>query len=158
MQDGAFLAIILYADNYWLVAGSAIDLKEMTIYWLDLLREYGWDTPYSELTWATTLTKEQFPGKFPLDGVTLAQAGREEGFKVLGTRITLNGRNGLELKARMPKAWAAFCKYSDILCNQEVKMEKRLRMLTILVHGSLFWCSGSWNLTNDQLENLRGLQ
>ena len=30
-------------------------------------------------------------------------------------------------------------------------------MLTVLVHTSLFWCSGSWNLTNRQLDNLKGL-
>ena len=37
-------------------------------------------------------------------------------------------------------------------------MDRRLKMLTLLVHGSLFWCSGSWNLTNDQLGNLKDLQ
>ena len=33
-----------------------------------------------------------------------------------------------------------------------------LKMLTLLIDGALFWCSGSWNLTNEQLERLRGLQ
>ena len=31
-------------------------------------------------------------------------------------------------------------------------------MFVILLHATLFWCSGSWNLTNAQLSNLKGLQ
>ncbi len=31
-------------------------------------------------------------------------------------------------------------------------------MLSLLVRGTLFWCSGSWNLTNKQLSNLIGAQ
>ena len=36
-------------------------------------------------------------------------------------------------------------------------MGKRLKMMTLLVHASFIWCSGSWTLTNNQLDNLRGL-
>eukprot|EP00974_Lingulodinium_polyedra_P087182 8452539-Lingulodinium_polyedra.AAC.1 len=57
----------------------------------------------------------------------------------------------------MAAAWQAFHKYSEILCNKAASMRKRLKMLTLLVHNSLFWCSGSWNLDNKQLDNLRGL-
>ncbi len=158
LQDGSYISILLFADNYWLIARSAEQLRAMTVEWLRLLRELGWDTPTSELTWATTLTKERFSEEIIIEGAVINQADREEGFKALGTKITLNGRNGWELKARIARAWAAFAKYADILCNQEVSLQKRIKMLTILIHGSLFWCSGSWNLTNDQLDNLKGLQ
>ena len=31
MQDGTYLPILLFADNYWLIARSALDLQRMTI-------------------------------------------------------------------------------------------------------------------------------
>ena len=158
MRKGTYLAIILYADNYWLIARSADVLKKMTTEWLRFLRSYGWDTPLSELTWTTTLTKARFSRRISIQDVVICRADREVGFKALGTRVTFNGSNSLELKARMARAWRAFMKYADILCNQNSCLQRRLKMLTILINGALFWCSGSWNLTNDQLSNLRGLQ
>jgi hypothetical protein len=158
LQNGTYIAIILFADNFWLVARSAVQLRVMITEWLKLLREYGWDSPVAEMKWATTCTEAQFKGKIIIDGVEIPQAARDEGFRALGTYITFNGRNGCELSARIARAWQAFAKYANILCNREVGMEIRLKMLTILIHGALFWCSGSWNLTNDQLDNLRGLQ
>ena len=52
--DGAWVDIILFADNYWLVATSHKMLENMTQAWLYLLSEVGWETPTEELTWCTT--------------------------------------------------------------------------------------------------------
>ncbi len=41
---------ILFADSYWLVATNHKMLENMTIAWLDLLVEYGWETPTEEQT------------------------------------------------------------------------------------------------------------
>ena len=119
-----------------------------------MLREYGWDTPVQELTWGTTLTEKRFKGKIHIENVEILRVDREVGFKALGTFITFNGKNNVELKWRLARAWQAFCKYSEILCNRGVCIHKRLKMLTLLIHGSLFWCSSSWNLTNVQLDHL----
>ena len=51
LQDGTWVNIILFADNYWLVATDSRMLKKMTEVWLDILAEYGWETPVTELTW-----------------------------------------------------------------------------------------------------------
>ena len=37
--------LILFADNYWLVATSPRMLEKATVAWLSLLGEYGWETP-----------------------------------------------------------------------------------------------------------------
>eukprot|EP00974_Lingulodinium_polyedra_P006738 642411-Lingulodinium_polyedra.AAC.1 len=47
LTDGSYLAILLYADNYWLIARSHRVLQEMTETWLQCLAEFGWDTPLS---------------------------------------------------------------------------------------------------------------
>ncbi len=63
-----FLSLILFADNYWLIARSASVFQEMTETWLDLLQEYGWGAPATELTWATTLRDEVFSGTILIEG------------------------------------------------------------------------------------------
>ena len=55
MRDGTWVNIILFADNYWLVATDHEMLRAMTETLLALLAEYGWETPVDELTWCTTL-------------------------------------------------------------------------------------------------------
>ena len=55
MTDGSYMAILLYADNYWLIARSHCVLQEMTETWLRCMSEFGWDTPLSELTLAAPL-------------------------------------------------------------------------------------------------------
>ena len=55
LQDGSWVDLILFADNYWLIATNPMMLEKMTEACLDLLGEYGWETPTEELTWCTTL-------------------------------------------------------------------------------------------------------
>ena len=54
LQGGTWVSIILFADNYRLVATDPEMLGKMTMAWLLLLGEYGWETPMEELTWCTT--------------------------------------------------------------------------------------------------------
>ena len=55
LQDGSWVNLIMFADNYWLVATSALMLNLMTCEWLRLLEGVGWETPSEELSWCTTV-------------------------------------------------------------------------------------------------------
>ena len=59
LLDGTWVNIILFADNYWLVATDPEMLRAMTEKWLDLLAEYGWETPVADLTWCSTSTDKE---------------------------------------------------------------------------------------------------
>ena len=59
LQDGTWVNIILLADNYSLVATSADMLRAMTEKWLDLLAEYVWEAPVSDLTGCSTVTDNE---------------------------------------------------------------------------------------------------
>jgi hypothetical protein len=157
LSDGSFLAIILFADNYWLIARSHSVLQKMTEYWIKLLADFGWNTPCSEMTWCSTATDDSIR-KFFIDICEIHTAKRSEGFKALGCQITFNGGNGDELKLRISRAWLSFNKYYDILCNKSASFRNRALLLKTLVANALFWCSGSWTLTNAQLSELRGVQ
>ena len=157
LADGTFLGILLFADNYWLIARSNVVLTEMLAKWLELLRLWGWNTPHEELSYGTTLADSVDDPVFS-DGIQIRRVKRNLGFPALGCQITFDGRNGAELKARIAKCWKAFGKFSPILCNSSSPWGKRVAMLGILLENCLFWCSGSWMLDNRLLSNLNAVQ
>ena len=62
------------------------------------------------------------------------------------------------MEFRIHRSWQAFFKHKDLLCDRSAPIGGRLQMLTLLTDSSLFWCSGSLNLTSAQLSKLRGVQ
>ena len=66
LSDGHFLGLLLFADNYWLVARSNQTLTIMLKKWLELLRLWGWDTPSDELSYGTTAPDEHFSQYFAM--------------------------------------------------------------------------------------------
>ncbi len=153
-----YLCILCFADNYWLFATNPTELQTMIKKWLAILRHYGWDTPWDELTYTTTAEDEDFKKPIYFEKNILKRVSRKEGFKALGTWFTPNNRNDKELAFRRTCAWAAFRKFSPILLNKNLPIKKRLHTLERAVAKSLFWCAGSWNLRADQCATLRGIQ
>ena len=54
LDDGTVIALILFADNFWLFARSPEELATITGVWLGMLAESGWKVPLDETTWCTT--------------------------------------------------------------------------------------------------------
>ena len=157
LTDGHFLGLILFADNYWLVARNNQILTIMLRKWLELLRLWGWDTPSDELSFGTTAPDEQFFAVF-YNEVAIRRVPRHIGFPALGCQITFDGRNSVEVTSRIGKCWRVFAKYAPILCNDSAPWAKRTLMLQLLIQNTLFWCSGSWLLSNKYLSKLKGVQ
>ena len=53
LSHGDNVSLMLFADNFWLVATSAKQLSAMMIQWIRLLHGAGWRVPLSECTWCT---------------------------------------------------------------------------------------------------------
>ena len=86
------MAIICFADNYWLIATSPSELQAMTTAWMDILGRLGWHTPFDEMTYATTAEDNQYKFDIFHEGNIIQRATRKEGFKVLGTIMTFINR------------------------------------------------------------------
>ena len=157
LGNGMFLGLILYADNFWLIATSPSMMECMLTKWLNLLEADGWYVPLDETKWGTTL-QDNVPLKVHVRGETVKRVERATGFQAPGCQLSFNGRNILELKSRMAKAWATFTKHADLLCCKSSPFRKRIVLLDMLINNGLFWCSGSWNLPKKNLYGLRALQ
>ena len=154
LEDGSWVDIILFADNYWLVAVNPKMLENMTIAWLDLLAEYGWETPIEELTWCTT-RNDDVEIKIEVNNKIARRAKAAAGFKVLGTQITFDNSYEVELESRLRKADSAFWANWGLLGCVSVPLVKRLAVFTASVNATMFWCAGTWNLTRAQNGKIR---
>ena len=129
----------------------------MTCWWLRLLQRAGWQAPVDEMTWCTTGSDET-TWRVTALGLEVSRASRKTGFKALGVQVTFDNHFSVELEARIKSAWRSFYKFFDLLCCRSAPINKRLKLMGVVIHPALFWCAGSWNLTQVQLTRLRGTQ
>ena len=108
--------------------------------------------------WCTTGPDERYSWDVKVGAQSLRRSPRQEGFNVLGAVVTFDNSFEKELGNRISRAWRAFWKCADVLCCRSAPIQQRLSLLQLLVASSLFWCSGSWNLTARQVSKLKGLQ
>ena len=60
-----------------------------------------------------------------------------------------------EIAEREVIAWRSFFALRHLLCDT---LKHRLRLLSSCVASSMYWCSGSWILTQSQCTHLRAIQ
>ena len=149
LEDGTWVDIILFADNYWLVAVDHKMLENMTKAWLSLLAEYGWETPTEELTWCTTQDDGGTANIVINDKRTL-RTKAAVGFKVLGTYVTFDNNYEVEIENRLTKADKAFWANWSLLGCVSVPLPKRLSVFKATVNASMLWCAGTWYLTRNK--------
>jgi hypothetical protein len=125
--------------------------------WMALLREQGWDTPTVEMTYATTALDSDFIKPIEFEGSIIKRTPRKLGFKVLGTIITFDCQDDVELARRILAAWTSFYKFKPILLCKLIPLEKRFEILAKATHPSFLWCAGSWNLRGNQLPQVRAV-
>ena len=85
----------------------------------------------------------------------ITRRSREQGFKARGAWITFDGHF---LKEIAERAWRRFYAIRHLLCDNKVALRQSLRLLSSCVASSMYWCSGSWILTQSQCTHLRAIQ
>ena len=123
----------------------------------NLLRQAGLQIDWGEAVWCTT-AHDRIPGSIKVVDKTITRRSREEGFKALGVWITFDGHFTKEIAEREVTAWRKFFDLRHLLCNSDVALKYRLRLLSSCVWSSMYWCSGSWILTRTQCAHLRAVQ
>ena len=156
LVGGSCVGFLLFADNCWIIAMSAAELQTMASAWNKLLRQAGLQIDWREAVWCTT-AHDRIPGSIKVDDKTISRRPREEGFKALGAWITFDGHLTKEIADREVTAWRRFFALRQFLCDSDVELKYRLRLLAAFVLSSMYWCSGSWILTRTQCAHLRAV-
>ena len=81
-----------------------------------------------------------------------------EGFKVLGTLFTLQGRTSAEIRSRISASWAKICYLWPVLGKRDGNLAKRLRLFNACVTQTALGCNESWLLTQNKLRMLQSTQ
>ena len=157
LQDGSWVNLIMFADNYWLVATSPRMLTLMTGEWLRLLGGVGWETPTADLTWCTT-ADDDLNMEIYVDGELIRRPKRGVGFKVLGTLVTFVNNFDVEIENRLARAAATFHANWELLGCTSCPLAKRMQIFRATVESTFLWCAGSWNLRAEQLKRIKGAQ
>ena len=93
-----------------------------------------------------------------MNGEVVRISERKVGFKVLGTMVTFDNGFDVEVENRLARAWRAFRASWELMGCTGIPLAKRLQVFRATVEASFFWCTGSWNLTREQLQRIRGQQ
>ena len=151
------MGILVFADNFWILAQSPKMLQQMTERWLQILERDGLGVCLEECTWATT-AEDQGDWKIRLKDTLINRASRDIGFKVLGTWLTLNNNASVEVDFRIAKAWKAFHKHRKVLCCRRANIKQRFALLNKVVKPVITYCCGSLTLTLAHERKIRDTQ
>ena len=113
------------------------ELQTMAREWNGLLKSSGLQIDWEEAVWCSTAQDSLVAGITVSDTV-IARRSREEGFKALGVWITFDGHFTKELAEREVSAWRRFYAIRHLLCDINVALKCRLRLLTSCVVSSMF--------------------
>ena len=116
LEDNTSVCLLLFADNFWLVAQVPKQLADMTQSWLEILFFHGWTVPLAETTWSTTGPDENIQWRVSVPDGLVRRSARHEGFKALGAWISFDNSFEREIQERMSAAWRAFYANKELLC------------------------------------------
>ena len=148
------LPILVYADNYWLLATSFSMLQSMTKCWHKILTDkFECKTSYKDCRWITT-AGDNLGFNLQIDGVAIPRAPRAQGIKVLGAQVSMDNCATAAINRCIANSWVAFRKHKDLLCNKQASPSRRLQLLDRFVRPAVSYCIGSLNPTRRHLQQL----
>ncbi len=150
------LPILVYADNYWLLANTLEMLGNMVQCWHRVLRGFDCHVVLAECVWATTL-RDNVRLRLCVDGHVFHRVPRAEGFKVLGSQVSFDQSAAAAMRRCFANAWTAFQKHRAVLCCRRAPLARRFTLLDRFVKPAALFGAGSLNLTRHQLQQYRGL-
>ena len=111
-----------------------------------MLKEAGLHIDWGEAVWCST-AQDSVAANITVGNHDHSENSRGR-FKPLGVWITFDGHFTKELAEREVSAWRRFHALRHLLCDNRVALKYRLRLLTLCVVSSMYWCARSWILTH----------
>jgi len=155
---GKNLNNLRYADDTVLIADTEEKLQELVDIVNETSKLYGMELNEKK-TEAMVITKKKevdLPTcKIKVNGSCLKQV---KNFKYLGTTITWNLKDDKELSIRTAQAKAAFNDMRSILCNNNITMKTRLRVLNNYIFPIFTYNSETWTLNKREIEKINAFE
>ncbi|CAG9839497.1 unnamed protein product [Diabrotica balteata] len=96
--------------------------------------------------------KTNIPIKVHLENIPIESVNK---YKYLGTWFSNNNDQTTEIRARIEIARNAFVKMKTIICNKDLRLERRVRALRCYVFSILQYELESWTLKQEDINKLQ---
>ena len=83
---------------------------------------------------------------------------QREQFKYLGTLVSSDGRNKIEISSRIAQAKRNFQKMKAVLTNQCISIQTRQRALQCYIEPILMYGCEAWTISNQTQKNLEATE
>jgi len=91
----------------------------------------------------------------PCGSTELAILANDESEKYLGRKLATKDYHDVEFANRISSGWAAFCKFKGVLCDRQVALKDRVRLLEATVTPCILYACGTWTMTAGMERKLR---
>jgi hypothetical protein len=149
---------MMFADDTTLVAKSRKALQAMLCDIERTLRQVGMRLNTDKCNIQRSMGGRRDSRRFSVAGKLIQLVPNTEGFKVLGTICTLNGKTDVEFASRLQVGWNKFFALRPLLTKRDSSIVKRMQLFNSTVSKTVLWCSESWKLTVKQKRHLQATQ
>ena len=106
----------------------------------ELLGQAGLRFAWRDAVWCSS-APDSLEATISVSDVDITRKSREKGDKALGVWITIDGRSTEEMAERDVNAWRCFYSLRHLLCDNNVVLKHRLRVLILLrvIHVLVRW-------------------
>ena len=141
--DSCYLPFVVFADNFWILALSSTMMHKIYLMLLEALAKAGWRLPLDRVTWSTNLD-DTWHWDWCHEELTAARKGKNEGFLVLGSLLTVDGMSHKDMCRRVMCAEGAFNAHAHFWAAKGSTRKQRAKLLEKVSVSVLCW--NSWHL------------
>uniref|UniRef100_A0A8D8YBX5 Craniofacial development protein 2 n=1 Tax=Cacopsylla melanoneura TaxID=428564 RepID=A0A8D8YBX5_9HEMI len=138
--NGVRIQMLRFADDIALLAPDEFNLKRSLECMNEVLAEYKMKMNMNK-TEILVSTREAEPVNIRVNGCELKQS---KSFQYLGSKITENAKNIVDIKHRIAQAKAAFMKKYTLFCSNNINIQLRKQLIKTLVWSIALYGSETW--------------
>jgi hypothetical protein len=152
---GERLTHVAFADDMTLVSRSWLSMKRMLMTLRKSLAERGLALHPTKCKVQTNLEQTQKRGNINVEeGFAVEVLHADTHLVLLGTVLSLDDTSRHEVTNRIAAGWRMFWSMKPLLLNQNVSINRRLRLFNTTVGSCVTWCCESWTPRQDELRKL----
>jgi hypothetical protein len=160
-SGGERLTNLRFADDLMLIGRSRVQITRMLETLADESRKIGLEIHMGKTKILYNGCGRQggpVPGCVEVAGKKIDVLGDDESTCYLGKLLNLQEAQDTEIQHRIVRAWAKFAVFRTELTEWRYPLKARWRLFDAVVSSSLLYASGSWTMTKEREDLLRGAQ
>jgi len=146
------LTNLRFADDVLLFASSSQDVSAMIADLSCEARKFGLKLHAGKTVVMTTAAVQ--PQQLDCGGFIVKTLSATESEKYLGKKLSMEDYHDVELANRIAASWGAFMRFKEVLCNNRLALDRRMKLFESVVTPSALYGCASWTMTLERERKL----